>query len=76
MTDVKLAIQALKDAGIEAVEGPMMLIIPCDGPVKIYETVRNAEKVFKKIDFQKSWEVDPYYYEKRKTLTGSMFLEC
>lgn len=60
----ELAREALKDEGIEAFEKMGVIIIPVDSPEDIERMVRTVKNIFKRIDFQGSWQVDPYYYEK------------
>jgi len=76
MTDILEAISALKKIGIEAFELSSILVIPVDKPKDIYPTVEKARRVFKQIGYEKSWQVDPYYYEKRQTLNGDMYLNA
>lgn len=76
MTDISTAIEALKGIGIESFELSRILVIPVDKPEDIYPTVEKARRVFKQIGYEKSWQVDPYYYEKRQNLNGQMYLNA
>lgn len=76
MTDISAAIDALKGIGIEAFELSRILVIPVDKPEDIYPTVERARRLFKEIGYEKSWQVDPYYYDKRQTLNGDMYLNA
>lgn len=60
----QLAVEALKDEGITAYEKMGVVIIPVDGPDAIERMVCVAKNIFKRIGYEGSWQVDPYYYEK------------
>lgn len=72
MTDISAAIARLKENGIESFEGSGILIIPCTEPEQIYDLVNKVRRIFKEIDYQKSWQVDPYYYQKHRLEDGSL----
>ncbi len=74
MTDISVAIARLKEDGIESFEGPGILIIPCTEPEQIYDLVNKVRRIFKEIDYQKSWQIDPYYYQKYRLEDGSLDL--
>ena len=76
MTDIPVAIESLKKNGIEAFELSNILVIPVDKPDDIYPMANKARRVFKEIGYEKSWQIDPYYYEKRQTLNGEMYLNA
>lgn len=73
MTDISKAIEALKEQGIEGFERSGILVIPVTSAEEIFDIVTKAKRVFKEIDYQKSWQVDAYYYERRQSLTGQMY---
>lgn len=63
--DISQAVKELNDRGIEAFEGAgSILIIPCSSPDDIYDLASKARRVFREIGYYKSWQVDPYYYER------------
>ena len=74
MTDLEKAVEYLKSKNIEAFEGAGILVIPASSPEEIISIVSTVKKHLNEIGYEKSWQVDPYYYEKRKTLTGEMYL--
>lgn len=74
MTDIGKAIDALKAIGIEAFEGAGILIIPASSPEEIFDLANRCRRLFKEIDYQKSWQIDPYYLERRNAISGKMFL--
>ena len=76
MSDILIAIDALKDAGIEAFELSSILVIPVSSPEDIYDMVSKARRIFKEIGYEKSWQVDPYYYQKKRHDDGSLIMEA
>lgn len=75
MIDIDEAIKCLKERGIEAFELGGVLTVPCESPDDIYDTAEKLRRIFKEIGFDKSWRIDPYYLEHRKTLTGEMYAD-
>ena len=73
MTDILKAIEALKDVGIEAFEGHGILVIPASSPEDIYPMAEKARRVFKEMGYEKSWRIDPYYFDKLSSLTSAMY---
>ena len=74
MTDISAAIARLKKDGIESFEGSGILIIPCTEPEQIYDIANEVRRIFKEIDYQKSWQIDPYYYQKHRLEDGRLDL--
>ena len=80
MTDISKAIQYLKENGVEdAVEVGGVLVVPYDyvhdaDPDKIYRIISKLKGLLKDIDFNKSWMIDPYYYEKKRYEDGSVVM--
>ena len=66
MSDIGKAADHLKANGIEAFEGSNILVIPCDGPDYIVGLVSRVKKLLSEINYEKSWQIDPYYYERHK----------
>ena len=60
----ELAVEALKDEGIKAFERMGIISIPVESPEEIEPMVRTVKNIFKRIGYEGSWQVDPYYYEK------------
>lgn len=75
MTDISAAIARLKEDGIESFEGSGILIIPCTSPDDIFDLAMKARRIFKEINYEKSWQVDPYYYQKKRYSDGSVVME-
>ncbi len=73
MTDIPAAIAELAKYGIESFELAGVLTIPCGSPEEIYMMANKVRGIFKGIDYQKSWRIDPYYYVHHNSLTGEMF---
>ena len=75
MLSIDEAINILKMRGIEAFEISGVLTVPCSSPEDIYDTAEKLRRIFKEIGFDKSWRIDPYYLEHRKTLAADMYDE-
>lgn len=73
MTDISIAIETLKKHGIDSFDMSGILVIPVESADNIFELATTARRIFKEIDYQKSWQVDAYYYERHKGLTGQMY---
>ena len=65
MTDIKLAADYLKKQGIEAVEGASILVIPASSPLEVVDLVGVVKRHLNDIGYDKSWIIDPYYYESK-----------
>ena len=74
MSDINAAIKYLKEKGIEAVDCSGILTIPCDGPDKIIDLVSICKRYFKEIGYEKSWQINPYYYDEYKRMKGDFDL--
>lgn len=72
MTDISAAIARLKEEGIESFEGPGILIIPCSSADDIFNTVAKVKRILKEIDYHKSWQVDPYFYQRKRFEDGTV----
>ncbi len=75
MISCEKAVSILKERGIEAFELGGVLTVPCESPDDIYNTAEKLRKIFKEIGFDKSWRIDPYYLEHKKSLIASMYDE-
>ena len=75
MTNINRAIEALKENGIEAFDVSGILTVPCDTPDDIVYMVSKVKHVLKRIDYQKSWLVDPYYWQKNRKPDGSVDID-
>ena len=65
------AIEALKTLyKISAFEDSGILVIPCSSPEEIFDMATKIRSLFKEIGFNKSWRIDPYYYEDLKRMRG------
>ena len=70
---IEKAISYLNDNGITAFELSGVLTIPVSSPDDILPTVSKVKCLLKDVGYDKSWAVDPYYYEKRESITHDMF---
>ena len=75
MIDSDKAVDILKERGIESFVLGGVLTVPCSSPDDIYDMAEKLRKIFKEIGFEKSWRIDPYYFDKRQTLTATMYDE-
>ena len=73
MTDISKAIARLKEDSIDSFELASVLVIPCNSAEEIYDLANKARRVFKEINFEKSWRIDPYYYNRHDSLSGQMY---
>lgn len=66
------AIKYLKDNGIEVFKNAGILTVPVSTPDEIYEKISIIKNLLKEIGYEKSWMVDPYYYQRRRHEDGSV----
>lgn len=71
------AIKRLKSEGLEAIEVGGILVIPFDyvhecTDDEFYKLISKVKSIFKEIGFEKSWQIDPYYYERKRHADGSV----
>lgn len=70
---IEKAIAFLKEQGIESFERMGILIIPVDSPEHLDQIAKDIKRLLEKIGYDKSWSVDPYYYERHKSIIGEMY---
>ena len=73
MTDIEQAINYLEENGIESHNTAGILEIPVDSPEDIVDMVSKAKKLLQDIGYDKSWQINPYYYDNKETLTHDMY---
>lgn len=73
--DIQEGVRILEENGIESFEGSGILVIPCSSPDEIYDLANKVRRIFKECGYNKSWQIDPYYFDRRQSLTGQMFDE-
>ena len=79
MTDIDQAIKYLKEKDIEAIDGGNILVIPfnyvekCFSSEDIANFVNTIKHYLQDIGYDKSWQINPYYYERKESLAGEMF---
>lgn len=71
--DISDAVKKLKEHGIEAFEGKGILVIPCSTPEEIFDLANDVRRIFKEVGYNKSWQINPYYYDKKQSLTDIMY---
>ena len=74
MTDVSRAVEYLKSKNIEAFDGSGILVVPCQGPSEVVERVSTVKRYLKEIEYDKSWQINPYYYDEFKRMKGDFDL--
>lgn len=57
------AIGYLKDNGIDSFEQAGILVIPVSSVDELHDMVSTARSLFKECGYEKSWRIDPYYFE-------------
>lgn len=67
------AIEYLKEHDIESFELSGVLVIPVSSANEILPMVSNVKAYLKDISYNKSWAVDPYFYEKRGKIEHDLF---
>lgn len=73
MISIESAIEALnKLYNIKAFESSGILVIPCSSPEEIFDLACKIRRIFKEIGYEKSWQIDPYYYQKKRYDDGSI----
>lgn len=68
-----MAIQYLESKGIKAFEIMNILTIPVSSPEEIEPIVSRVKSYLKECGYDKSWRIDPYYYDHHNELHEDMF---
>lgn len=78
MSNINKAIEHLKENDIDAVEVGGILVIPYDyihdDPDKFCDVITQIKGLLRDVDYDKSWQIDPYYYERKRNEDGSVVL--
>ena len=74
---VEEAVIFLKSKGIDAFEQMNILVIPIekDQLVVLDQIAKDMKRYLQECGYEKSWRIDPYYYENRQTLSGEMYAD-
>ena len=67
------AIGYLEDNGIDAFEQAGIIVIPVGSVNELHDMVSTAKALFKECGYEKSWRIDPYYFENRDKNFGAMY---
>lgn len=67
------AIIFLKEKGIESFELSGILFIPVASAENLDSIAKQIKRYLDECGYDKSWALDPYYYEKRKDTTSAMY---
>lgn len=70
---IEKAIEFLKSKGIESFERMGILVIPVESAEQLDQVAKDIKRLLNECGYNKSWSIDPYYYEKKKTLEGEMY---
>ena len=70
---IEKAIQYLKEHNIKSFELMGILVIPVDSPEHLDQTAKDIKRLLKECGYEKSWSLDPYYYERHKGIDGDMY---
>lgn len=70
---IEKAIGFLKEKGIESFERMGILIIPVESPENLDQVAKDIKRLLNECGYDKSWSVDPYYYERHKSIIGEMY---
>lgn len=74
MTDIRTAVEFLRSNSIDAFESGGIVVIPCSNPEEIYDMANIVRRYFKEIGYEKSWQINPYYYDTIKRMKGDFDL--
>jgi hypothetical protein len=72
-SDINGALLYLKNEGIEAFDLDNILVVPCESAEEIYNTAEKVRRLLKECGYEKSWRIDPYFFERRNSLSEAMF---
>lgn len=76
---IEEAVKHLKEKDIEAIDGGNILVIPfnyvekCFSSEDIANFVNTIKHHLQDVGYDKSWQINPYYYERKESLAGEMF---
>jgi hypothetical protein len=73
MRDINEAIKYLDSKGIDSHETAGILEIPVDSPEEIVDMVSIVKHHLQDIGYDKSWQINPYYYKDKESLTHDMY---
>lgn len=78
MSDINKVIDHLKENDIDAVEVGSALVIPYDyihdDADKFCGMVSKIKGLLRDVDYDKSWQIDPYYYDRKRNEDGSVIV--
>lgn len=70
---IEMAIKKLKEKGIESFELMGILVIPVSSCEHLDQTAKDIKRLLDDIGYDKSWRLDPYYYERHESVIGEMY---
>lgn len=73
MNEFEKAIAHLKTKGIEAFELMNILTIPVESAENLDQVAKDIKRYLQECGYEKSWRLDPYFYERHRSIEGEMF---
>lgn len=70
---IEKAISYLSEHGIESFERMGILVIPVQSSEHLDQIAKDIKRLLESIGYNKSWSLDPYYYERRDSVVGKMY---
>lgn len=70
---IEKAIAFLRVHDIKAFELMGILVIPVSSPEGLDQKAKDIKRLLNQIGYNKSWMLDPYYYERHESVTGEMY---
>lgn len=70
---IEMAIKKLKEKGIESFELMGILVIPVSSCEHLDQIAKDIKRLLDDIGYDKSWRLDPYYYERHESVIGEMY---
>ena len=59
------AIKFLQERGINSFEQAGILVVPVSSVEELYGMISTVKSLLKECGYDKSWRIDPYYYENK-----------
>ena len=73
MCSIDDAIKFLKSKGIESHENMGVLIIPVADARTLDSTASKIKKLLVECGYEKSWSLNPYYYDEQRSIVAEMY---
>lgn len=73
MDQIDEVIAHLKEKGIESFSRMGVLVIPVESAEHLDQKAKDIKRLLDGFGYHKIWSLDPYFYERQKSLTGEMY---